>query len=167
MSIFRRDRESTGSAPSSPSPASEAPAASSQRRRITHIAPGTRIRGEVTGSSELLVEGEVEGDIRVDSVVVVGAEGSIQGPINAQVVRIGGRVTGNVSAAERVEVSPAGSVEGDIAASRVVIAEGAFFKGRIEMSGEKNAAGRSGKGPGEPSKAAGEPQKAPATPGKA
>ena len=163
MSIFRR--ESAGSAPASPVQASEAPA-SSQRRRITHISPGTRIRGEVTGASELLVEGEVEGEIRVDSVVVVGAEGRVQGPIAGQVVRVGGRVAGNVSAAERVEVSPSGSVEGDIAAPRVVIAEGAFFKGRIEMSGEKNAAGRSANGPGEPPRAAAEPQKTAATPQK-
>jgi len=149
MSMFRR--KSTESAPASSTPASEAPASSSQRRRITHVAPGTRIRGEVMGASELLVEGEIEWEVRVDSVVVVGAEGTVQGPIAAQVVRVGGRVSGSVAARERVEVSPSGSVEGDIAAPRVVIAEGAFFKGRIEMTGEKTAA---------------EPQKAPATPGK-
>jgi len=109
----------------------------SQQRRITHIAPGTRIRGEVTGPTELLVEGEVEGEIRIDAPVIVGAEGVVQGPISAQVVRVGGRVFGDVHAADRVEVAPSGTLEGDIHAPRITIAEGAFFKGRVDMKGDK------------------------------
>jgi cytoskeletal protein CcmA (bactofilin family) len=90
----------------------------------------------VTGSTELLVEGELQGEVRVEATVTVGAEGFVEGPITAPVVRIGGRVMGSVTASERVEVSPSGSVEGDLAAPRVVIAEGAFFKGRVEMRGD-------------------------------
>ena len=108
-----------------------------QQRRITHIAPGSRIQGQLTGPTELLVEGEVEGEIRVDAAVMIGTEGVVHGPVSAQVVRIGGRVFGNVSAADRVEVAPSGSLEGDVAAPRIIIAEGAFFKGRVEMGGEK------------------------------
>ena len=144
MSIFgRRDNaSSTPASASDPGRPQEAnlPAPSpsrSQQRRITHIAPGTRIRGEVSGPTELLVEGEVEGEIRVDAPVIVGAEGVIQGPITAQVVRIGGRVFGNVQAADRVEVAPSGTLEGDILAPRITIAEGAFFKGRVEMKSDK------------------------------
>ena len=116
-----------------PSPSSS----SAQRRRVTHIASGTRIEGRLSGSTELLIEGEVEGEIRVDASVIIGNEGMVQGPITAQVVRVGGRVLGNIHAAERIEVVPSGSVEGDMAAPRVVIAEGAFFKGRVEMKGER------------------------------
>lgn len=108
-----------------------------QARRITHVAPGTHIRGEVTGSTELLVEGVVEGEVRIDAPVMVGAEGVVQGPVSGQVVRIGGKVVGNVSAADRVEVATSGTLEGDIQAPRIVIAEGAFFKGRVEMKNEK------------------------------
>lgn len=104
-----------------------------QRRRMTHIAPGTRVEGLVSGPTELLVDGEIQGEVRIESAVTIGTEGSVQGPVSAQVVRVGGRVIGNVLAVERVEVAPSGSLEGDIAAPRVVIAEGAFFKGRIEM----------------------------------
>lgn len=111
------------------------PAARPQQRRITHIAPGSRIQGQLTGPTELLVEGEVEGEIRVDAPVMIGTEGVVQGPVTAQVVRIGGRVFGNVTAADRVEVAPSGSLEGDVAAPRIIIAEGAFFKGRVEMGG--------------------------------
>jgi cytoskeletal protein CcmA (bactofilin family) len=87
----------------------------------------------MTGPTELLIEGEVEGEIRLDATVTVGAEGAVLGPITAPMVRIGGRVEGNVVASDRVEVSPSGSVRGDISAPRVVVAEGAFFTGRVEM----------------------------------
>lgn len=143
MSLFGR-RDNASSTPASggdsgrqdsstPAPSPSRP----QQRRITHIAPGTRIRGEVTGPTELLVEGEVEGEIRVDAPVIVGGEGVVQGPITAQVVRVGGRVFGNVVAADRVEVAPSGTLEGDILSPRITIAEGAFFKGRVEMKSDK------------------------------
>ena len=162
MSIFRRESTGSQTTPTSPSAASEPPQIQgAQRRRVTHIASGTRIRGEVTGGSELLVEGEVEGEIRVDAAVTVGAEGHVQGPISAPVVRVNGRVNGNVDASDRVEVAAAGSLEGDIAAPRIIIAEGAFFKGRVEMKGDQDAAPRGAR------KGGGEPRKAPAEPGKA
>ena len=104
---------------------------------MTHIASGTRIQGEVSGPTELLVEGEIQGEIRVDAPVIIGAEGVVQGPITAHVVRVGGRVFGNIFATERVEVAPSGTLEGDIHSPRITIAEGAFFKGRVEMKGDK------------------------------
>jgi cytoskeletal protein CcmA (bactofilin family) len=175
MSLFGR-RDNAGSAPSSHGVAQDAPLQTPspsrpQQRRITHIAPGTRIKGEVTGATELLVEGEVEGEIRVDAHVMIGAEGVVQGPIAAQVVRVGGRVFGNVSAGERVEVAPSGTLEGDILAPRITIAEGAFFKGRVEMKGDKTEKSektekteearrpRTGGEPGRSNKAAVEPGK--------
>lgn len=133
MSIFRR--ENTPSPASSGGPSE--PPSPAQKRRLTHIASGTRIRGEVTGPTELLIEGEIEGEIRLEATVTIGAEGAVQGPVSAPMVRVGGRVMGNVTASDRVEVAPSGSVEGDISAPRVVIAEGAFFKGRVEMRGEE------------------------------
>jgi cytoskeletal protein CcmA (bactofilin family) len=137
MSLFRRETPG-GSSPAFPAGSADSPAAP-HRRQVTHIAPGSRVKGEIAGPTELLVEGEIHGEIRVESSVVVGAEGVVQGPISAKVVRVSGRVTGNVHASERVEVAPTGTLEGDIAAPRIVIAEGAFFKGRVEMK-EKGAA---------------------------
>jgi cytoskeletal protein CcmA (bactofilin family) len=176
MSIFGR-RDNAGSAPggsqdtslpsSSPAPSPSRP----QQRRITHIAPGTRIKGEITGPTELLVEGEIEGEVRVEAPVMVGSEGVVQGPVSAQVVRVGGRVLGNVTATERVEVAPSGTLEGDILAPRVIIAEGAFFKGRVEMKSDKPEKTdkdkaeevRRSKPGGEPGRSS---MKAPAEPGK-
>jgi cytoskeletal protein CcmA (bactofilin family) len=100
---------------------------------VTHIAPGTRVEGTLSGATELLIDGEVVGEVRVQAPVTIGTDGVVQGPVSANTVRVGGRVAGNVQATERVEVSPSGSLEGDIAAPRVVIAEGAFFKGHVEM----------------------------------
>jgi cytoskeletal protein CcmA (bactofilin family) len=146
MSMFRRtDQARTpssapGAAESSASPA----AAAAQRRRLTHVAPGTRVEGKLSGATELLIEGQVDGEIQVQAAVVIGAEGVVQGPISAQVVRVGGRVVGSVLATERVEVAPSGVLEGDITAPRVIIAEGAFFKGRVEMR-EKDKAEKSDK----------------------
>lgn len=148
MSIFRR--ENGPASPSASGGSSESPASSHpQKRRLTHIAPGTVVQGAISGPTELLIEGEVQGEIRVDALVMIGGDGAVEGPISAPVVRVGGRVVGDVRASDRVEVAASGSLEGDISAPRVVIAEGAFFKGRVEMTGEKGREPRRSKGPGE------------------
>lgn len=134
MSIFRR--ETPSAAPAGSGAGAESTSGSAQRRR-THVAAGTRLRGEVGGATEVLVDGEVVGEVRVDAPVIVGADGVIEGPVTAPVVRVGGRVTGDVHASDRVEVLATGSVEGNITAPRIVISEGAFFKGSVEMKGEK------------------------------
>jgi cytoskeletal protein CcmA (bactofilin family) len=133
MSIFRR--ENVPASPASSGGSSES--SHSQKRRLTHIAPGTRVEGTFTGPTELLVEGEIAGEVRVDALVMIGGDGVVEGPITAPVVRVGGRVAGDIRASDRVEVAASGILEGDISAPRVVIAEGAFFKGRVEMTGDK------------------------------
>lgn len=144
MPIFRR-AHATGH-PTSAAPAAAATlagagdAAAAERRgaAVTFIASGTRLRGELAGTTDVQIEGEITGSVDVDALVVVGARGSVLGPLHGRVVRVSGQVAGDVTAAERVEVGAAGSVEGDIAAPRVVIAEGAFFKGKIEMKSDQN-----------------------------
>jgi cytoskeletal protein CcmA (bactofilin family) len=135
MPIFRRD--STAGPPPSASAAGAAEAHGGGRRgMVTLVAAGTKIKGEVSGATEVQIEGEIEGNVRVDGLVSVSAGGLVHGPVHGRIVRVGGQVVGNVTGAERVEVSAAGSVEGDIAAPRVVIAEGAFFKGKIDMKSD-------------------------------
>ncbi len=140
MSIFRRDT----AAPARPAAASAAPAGetSTPRSGATHVAPGTRIEGQVTGATELLIEGEIVGTVKVEATVTVGASGVVHGPITGRLVKVAGKVIGNVRGTDRVEVGPAAVLEGDIAAPRVVIAEGAFFKGMVEMKGEKTQPSR-------------------------
>lgn len=175
MALFRRDSGPSssaspgGSSDFTPAPSSSSsPSTSAQRRRVTHIAAGSRIEGRLSGPTELLIEGEVHGEIRVESAVMIGTEGVVQGPISAQVVRVGGRVIGDIQAVDRVEVAPSGSLDGDISAPRVVIAEGAFFKGRIDMRSDRDKEKDKDKAP-EPRRKgaeAGAPQKASAESGK-
>jgi cytoskeletal protein CcmA (bactofilin family) len=144
MSIFRRETDEprpaaagTANPHASPAPAPERrPHAPSSPAATTHIAPGAKITGEVNGTSDLVVDGELEGQVRLESNVTIGAEGRVQGDIVARSVRIGGRVVGNVQGHEKVEILPSGRLEGDVAAPRVVLAEGAFFKGKVEMTGK-------------------------------
>lgn len=150
MSFFRRDDEAPAATPAARNqPSNPAPqAAASRDRGVTRIAGGTRIVGEVAGSTELLVEGEVEGQVHVDARVVVGQGGLVRGRITARAVVVAGTVEGDVRGTERVEVGGSGKLEGDIAAPRVTISEGAFFKGKVEMGGGE--AGRRGQAAARP-----------------
>jgi cytoskeletal protein CcmA (bactofilin family) len=94
------------------------------------------VTGQVGGTSDLVIDGELEGQVQLESHVTIGAEGRVRGDITARTVRIGGRVVGNVRGIEKVEILPSGRLEGDVSAPRVVLAEGAFFKGKVEMSGQ-------------------------------
>ena len=101
-------------------------------------------RIEITGSASLIVEGEVNGRVQLENEVSVGREGLVTGEIDARAVRIGGRVRGNIRGADMIEILQTGSVEGDVRSPRVVIADGAFFKGKVEMGmGGSSPAGQS------------------------
>lgn len=148
MAIFRREPD-PAPAPSQPSPSRESSSAVAPRRGgTTLVAAGTRLTGTVGGATDVLVEGEVDGKVQVDARVTVAAEGKVTGEIAARSVQVGGKVQGNVRAVERIEITASGALEGDVAAPRVIIAEGAFFKGKVEMTGTD------GKAETEPAKAA-------------
>lgn len=136
MSIFRRETDAPPPSPGQARPAPATPPAAGPRDRpSTRIAEGTKIEGQVTGTTELLLEGELHGEVHLDHRVVVGPAGSVHGRISARSVLVAGRVQGDVEGSERVEVGESGKLEGDISAPRVTIAEGAFFKGKVEMTG--------------------------------
>lgn len=165
MSIFTR-RDSEPAPPPSPTPPPRtAPpvksASSSPSHDRTLIARGSKVVGEVSGSAELQIDGQVEGKIDLDSRVVVGPQGMVQGEIRARSVQVGGKVHGNVQGLERVEVLASGRLEGDMIAPQVHIADGAFFTGKVEMG---RAAEAKGRGPAEPTKDA--PKPAPEAPRK-
>ncbi len=102
----------------------------------TYLGPLVRIRGELNAEEDLTVDGRVEGRIAAVRTLHVGPKASIEAEIAGSVVLIAGRVTGDVEASERVELLPSGHLEGNIHAPRIVIAEGATFKGSVEMGGE-------------------------------
>ena len=99
-----------------------------------NIGKSVVIKGELNGSEDLTIEGQVEGKIELrQNVLTIGANAKIKAQVAAKSVIILGEVTGNVSATEKVDIRDNGSVDGDIAAPRVAIAEGAHFRGSIDM----------------------------------
>jgi cytoskeletal protein CcmA (bactofilin family) len=107
------------------------------------------IKGEVSGSEDLTIEGQVEGKIELrDNILSVGQSGRVQAHIVAKAIVVHGEVTGNLTAAEKVEIRENGAVEGDIVAPRVAIADGAKFRGSIDMRRDEpsSATDRAAKG---------------------
>ena len=103
-------------------------------RSAVNIGKSVVIKGELNGSEDLTIEGQVEGKIELrQNVLTIGPNGRIKAQVFAKSVVILGEVTGNVTASEKVDIRDNGSVDGDIAAPRVAIAEGAHFRGSIDM----------------------------------
>jgi cytoskeletal protein CcmA (bactofilin family) len=103
-------------------------------RTTVNIGKSVVIKGELNGSEDLTIEGQVEGKIELrQNVLTIGPNGRIKAQVFAKSVIILGEVTGNVTATEKVDIRDNGSVDGDIAAPRVAIAEGAHFRGSIDM----------------------------------
>ncbi len=103
--------------------------------RTTYFGPKVRLNGDLSGEEDVVFDGRLEGRVTLSGAFRVGPEGEVHAEVTAGVVVIGGRVVGNVAAAERVELLPSGVLEGDIRAPKIVIAEGAQFRGRIDMGG--------------------------------
>jgi cytoskeletal protein CcmA (bactofilin family) len=107
-------------------------------RSTVNIGKSVVIKGELTGSEDLTIEGQVDGKIELrQNVLTIGANGKIKAQVFAKAVIILGEVTGNVTASEKVDIRDNGSVDGDITSPRVAIAEGAHFRGSIDMQREK------------------------------
>ena len=101
---------------------------------VVNIGKSVVIKGELNGSEDLTIEGHVEGTIQLkDNVLTIGPNGRIKAQVFAKSVIVLGEVTGNVTASDKVDIRDNGSVDGDIIAPRVAIAEGAHFRGSVDM----------------------------------
>ncbi|HTV83733.1 MAG TPA: polymer-forming cytoskeletal protein [Acidobacteriaceae bacterium] len=128
-----------------PTPATAAPSASGEQATI---GKSLVIKGEVTGSESLYIDGKVEGSISLPgNRVTVGRNGQVSANISAREVVVLGKVRGNVNASDRVDIRSEGSLTGDVAAQRISIEDGAFFKGGIDIrkpgSNEKTSEAKS------------------------
>ena len=108
-----------------------------RRSATTHIAAGSRVVGDIAGTTDLIVEGHIEGTLEMKNAVVIGRTGVVDGAIRARTVRVSGTVNGNVTGYVEIEILPQGKIEGDVTAPRLAIAEGGYFKGNVEMDGPK------------------------------
>jgi cytoskeletal protein CcmA (bactofilin family) len=124
---------------------------------MANIGKSITINGDLTGEEDLVIEGKVEGKVTLpNSVLTIGANGTIKAEVSAKSVVVIGRVSGNVRGTERVEIQATGIVEGDVIAPRLVVAEGAVVNGSIQMTSKPAAAGHGTvPAPGEPRRATG------------
>src|SRR5881275_909751 len=140
-------------APAAPAPVAtshtaSAPAPQPEIRRqterdVVNIGKSVVIKGELNGSEDLTIEGHVEGKIELkDHVLTIGPNGKIKAQVFAKAVIVLGEVNGNVTATEKVDIRDGGSVDGDIISPRVAIAEGAHFRGSVDMQRKATPAGQ-------------------------
>jgi cytoskeletal protein CcmA (bactofilin family) len=99
----------------------------------TIIGSGLTIEGEITSDEDVEVGGTVRGKLTAEGAVTVDAGGLVEADIGAGSLQVGGSVTGNVTAADRVDLLTGGRLVGDVKAARLTIADGAQFKGNVDM----------------------------------
>ncbi len=102
--------------------------------RISIVACGMKITGDIESDGVVKVEGQVVGNVRAERQVLVARGGSIEGDVETAEAIVGGEVRGTVQATQRVEVQAGGSVHGDIATPRILVQEGGEVNGHLRMS---------------------------------
>jgi cytoskeletal protein CcmA (bactofilin family) len=108
---------------------------------FAHIGKSVVIKGELSGSEDLYVDGQVEGTIELrNNNLIVGPNGNVKANVTAKGVVVQGKVDGTVSASERVELRKSAVVNGDVITQRISMEEGAFFKGKIDIQKEPGKA---------------------------
>jgi cytoskeletal protein CcmA (bactofilin family) len=155
MSLFSgkgKEDESKVSAPPGFPPASHAirpdrggersqPAPIGKGDEMANIGKSISIKGDLSGNEDLVIEGKVDGRVELpNNQLTVGANGIVKAEVSAKAVVVIGRVAGNVKGSERIEIQATGIVEGDVAAPRLVVAEGAVVNGSIQMTQKAGAA---------------------------
>ena len=143
MSIFGKPpdaKPAEPAAPGRPAPPPPPPTAGSPARAAGGacvIGAKTTIKGEIIGDEDVLVEGNVEGQIRVTRDLRVAPGGVVKATVEAQSLIVSGEIVGDCQATSRVEIQATGRLTGNIRAPKIVIAEGAMFRGNSDMSGRK------------------------------
>ena len=112
----------------------------SARGEMAHIGKSVIVKGELSGSEDLYIDGQVEGAIELKgNRLTLGPNGRVKANVNARSLVIQGRLEGNVRATDRVDLKQSAVVLGDIATQRISIEEGAFFKGGVDIQREASA----------------------------
>lgn len=144
MALFKNKRGDDEIEPPAPAPSpapsfvsqSPAPAMRAERggSNMANIGKSLRVKGDVEGDEDTVIEGRVEGRVSLKNHhLTVGANGEVQGEVSGKQVTIVGRVTGNVIASERIEVRETGQINGDVICPRLLVTEGALINGAITM----------------------------------
>lgn len=113
--------------PAAPAPVSPVvPAAASMGR-------STRLRGDVYSEEELYLDGEMEGTLEVRNRLTIGPNGKVKATVKAKEIVVRGSVQGNVEASDRISIMNGASIVGDVKTAGIVIEDGAYFKGGIDI----------------------------------
>ena len=108
-----------------------------QTGEFAHIGKSVVIKGELSGSEDLYVDGNVEGNIELrNHSLTVGPNGNVKANVTAKAVVIQGKLDGSVNASDRVELKKSAVVTGDLTTQRIAIEEGAFLKGKVDVQRE-------------------------------
>lgn len=111
--------------------------ADSFRADVAHIGKSVLVKGELSGSEDLYLDGEVEGSIDLqEHNLTIGPHGRVRANVKARDIIVHGKVDGNIVGTERVELKRSAVLTGDISTQRIVIEDGAFFKGAIDIKKE-------------------------------
>jgi cytoskeletal protein CcmA (bactofilin family) len=104
------------------------------KTEFAHIGKSVIIKGELSGSEDLYIDGQVEGSIELSgNRLIIGPHGQVRANVNAKGVVVQGKLDGNIRASERAELTKSAVAVGDIVAQRVAIEEGAYFKGKVDI----------------------------------
>lgn len=107
---------------------------SMQPRKAAVIGSGIQVNGDITGDENLVIEGKVDGSVKLDAnEVSIGQAGQVKANVSARIVKIDGNVDGDITGQEKVVITRSGNVRGNIKAPRVTLEDGAIFKGSIDM----------------------------------
>ena len=111
---------------------------------LAQIGKSVVIKGELSGSEDLYVDGQVEGSISLKgNSLTVGPNGTIKASVEAKGIVVQGKLDGNVQCSDRVELRKSAVVNGDISTQRISIEEGAYLKGKVDIQGKaEKAAGK-------------------------
>ena len=109
-------------------------ATAGEGRPVVSIGKSVVMKGELSGSEDLAVDGTVEGTIELrDNVLIIGPNGRVKAQVFAKTVIVSGIVNGDITASERIDIREEGSVDGNIVSPRVAIADGAHFRGSVDI----------------------------------
>ncbi len=125
--------------------------AQNYRPDVAHIGKSVVVKGELSGSEDLYLDGEVEGSIELnDHSVVIGPNGRIRASVRAKDIIVHGKVDGNLYGGERVELKKSAVLVGDIFTQRIAIEDGAYFKGGIDIQKNEGKASAAAATPAQP-----------------
>lgn len=136
--MFEKRRDNTPDGPATPTGTDQdtqrTPADTFNTRNAAVIGSTIKIKGEVSGEENLLIEGKVAGSVELNGHdLTIGQLGEVDADLSAKTIKVEGKVTGDIKGAEKVIITKSGRVLGNIIAPRVTLEDGAKFKGSIDM----------------------------------